>query len=803
MGISKTEQTAKVRKNKLRSQRAGGDGSSFPLRLCKVTRVDPVRRIVSLYALSGEGDSYDNVNLTSPGAGARHFLGTIPEVNDICVVGYSQAESGYSRTPYIVGWLIPGPQAGYDWLMTSPTSERELNLTPSMKKAVEGSFGRRRHKLRQMEKGNVLGSSSQGSDLLLNESVLLVNRRGNEILLRDQDQALVVRTLQQFHAGAGFRVYGGMVQRDGTLLPTQMFGDSVNWNADKQIDSEGKTLSPHELEESESNGALTPNNVFQEEFVGTMGSVDPQDILQRGLFIDENGAPYDGRVRPDAVYGGKPIYRVSLGNSGENAVLDEGTDVFTEYRIEVAHTSDGTLPVTEQTDGIDIDRILPSAPSTGVDGTGDANPLNRSPNAAMVEFILGTAIGNDPFNDRSSYGLPLTASLYDKNGKFAPGIRGVDSSTPISEHAAFLLRVKNPTDPKAPDAFLAITKGGTFRSYFPGTGSKSHQEFYQTGKQVSLGQDLDGVSQKTEGDGTLSMINTGKGRNSDNVGLELRSESGAVSIFAGGITSAGAGTPSTNPNLTPAGTRVSLLLKSAHSTLVEAVESLKLVGQNVLVGDADTVQVSANTSVGINSGDVVNISTKTLGVTVNGKAEYNYGGPKNALPTNGPSRTTTFNATPLTGAIGDTVDEYLLVYGGRDETIRLGRHETTVNVGSWNITSMGLNSIEVGPGSGIHLATGLPFLDNRLDLETTGASLTSNVGGVTVQATKGSATLRGLSSASVQSAFRVSLQAPMVQVTTPTPFLGGVLTDGCINPISGRSFALSGSLGVATFRVGV
>lgn len=789
-----------LRPKRLRKGRAGGDGNQFPLRIAKVTAVDPKRMVVSLYTLTGNGDNYDNVSLLQASAGARHFLGSIPEVNDLCVIGYSPSESGSARVPYVVGWLVPGTDVGYDWTMTSPTREEEVPLTPALREALSGSFGRRRHKLRQMEAGNVVASSSQGSDLLLNESATLANRRGNELILRDQDQALVTRTLQRFHAGAGVRTYSGMVQRDATFLPTQMFGDSVNWSADQQIDAEGKALPGAELESSLDNGVLQPSGVFDNEDL-RMGYTDPRDILRRGLFIDENGLIFDSRVRPDTTYGGKPLYRVSV--DSENGVPDAGTDVFTEWRIEVSHTSDGTLPVTEQTDGIDIDRLLPSTPEVGIDGSGDPNPLNVSPNRAMASLVLGTAIGNDPIGDRSSYGLPLVPSLYDKNGNFSPGVRAAQPETPITEHAAFLLQVANPTDPKAPQAFMAITKGGAFRSYFPGSGSKAHEEFYQTGKQVTLGRDVDGQSQRIEGSGTLSMRNTGQGRPVDNVGVEVRSEGGAVAIYGGAATSEGAGTPPDgNPNANPAAFGAALLLQSGKSILMEAVDTTKIAGQTILLQDADVIQVTANTSVAMNAGETVSIATKTLSVTTNGRAEYTFGGPKNALPTNGPSRTTSFTSTPATGGTGGVVDDYEIVFGGRRETFRLGRHETNINVGSYNVRTMSPSVPSTGPGSGIHLATGVPQLDSRLDLDLTGAKLTANVGNATLQATTGQAVIRGTLGASIQSPATISLTAPLINVRTPTPFIGGVLTDGCINPLTGRTFLLSGTLGVATFRVG-
>jgi hypothetical protein len=350
---------------------------------------------------------------------------------------------------------------------------------------------------------------------------------------------------------------------------------------------------------------------------------------------------------------------------------------------------------------------------------------------------------------------------------------------------------------------MAITKGGALRSYFPGSGSKSHEEFYQTGKRITLGQDKDGQSIWTESDGTLSFRNTGQGRPSDNIGVELRSEGGAIELFAGGATTAGGGTSSPDPNLTPAGTQTALLLRSAKSTLVEAVDRIKIAAQTVETSDADVIAETANTSINMNAGEVISMSSKTLGVTINGKAEYTFGGPKNALPTNGASRTVTFTSTPLTGGIGGAVDRYQMVFGNRTEVFRLGRHDTTVNIGSFNVSTMGINPPSVGPGAGVRIGTGLPGLDNKLVLNpVTGAKLTANLGNATLQATKGAAIVQGTLGVALRSPVSVSLTAPIISVRTPTPFFGGVLTDGCINPLSGRSFLLSGTIGVSTFRVG-
>lgn len=771
-------------KQTLRKKRAGGSGDEFPLRVAKITRVDNKKMTCSLFCLTGNEDSYEDVAITFPGAGGRSFLGVMPEVQDLCVVGFSPAESGSTRVPYIVGWLVASAAAGYDWVVSSALAEGDLDLTPALKQTLAGSYGRRRVKLRQMEGGNLVGSSSQGSDLVLNESVLLANRRGNEILLRDSDQALVTRTLQTFHAGAGVRVYSGMVQRDSGLLPSQVFGDGTLWDGERQVDEEGAPIPSSGLDfDPDTIQSYMPHGVFSKEGL-EMGFADPSAFMMRGLFIDEQGKMYDNLNSSDAVYGGKPIYRVSV--DGENGVLTPGTRVFSEYRIEVSHSSDGTLPVTEQTDGVDIDRLLPTAPTANADGGGDINPLNRSPNEAMASMVLGTAVGNDPYWDRDSYGVPLVPQVFDQNGIFSPSVRGALPGEDPSEHAAWLVRVRNPYDPKAPEAFMGITKGGTLRSYFPGVGSSSHQEYYRTGKLSRVGADSTGLSFGVQADGLISLVNTGRGRPQDNLGLELSSYGGAVYIYAGAAQSSTAGD--------------GLIMQSAKGAVLSAVDTVRLSGQTVTVSDADTVDVTANTLISLSTGDTLQVSAKSWGLNVSGNATETFGGPKNALPTNGPLRTTKFVGTPLTGAIGGVVDDYSIRFGNRDETIFVGGHYSSVLVGSYSVDVLNAVPLNI-PGSEIKLNYGPPIVGNQLSLNPLGASMVASFGFARVQAKVGSTSITAGGAVSI-AGVRTSIASPFVQVTVGALLRsGGVLTDGCLDPLTGRPFFLSGGIGIPNFRV--
>ena len=778
-------------------------GRKFPIRYGRITRVDPKRMVVDLIVLNQTNVQFSNVAISFPGAGGRHFLGAMPEVGDMCVIGMAPAESGRSKRPVILGWYVPSTQAGYDWLNVRSHGPDELNLSPKQKVALEGLASERRHKLRQMEAGNVVASSSQGADLLLGESATLANRRGNEIILRDQDQALVVRSLQQFHAGAGFRTYSGMVQRDATLLPTQVVTDTVDWASSRQVDGEGLPLEPSALDETGDDAYTgSPAAVFSTG-IETDGATNPSEVLQRGLFIDSEG---NFTVRTnDAVYGGKPMYRVSS-NLGGNATPVAGVPTFTEYRVEVAHTSTGVLPVTEQTDGIDIDRLLTSPPveqdgTTGGNEKGTTDPSLLNPNSPMIEFVLGTAIGNDPYYKPTEYGLPLVAKVTSESGARETVIRAYDpDSDTLQDQLAFLIRSRDPEDPSK-ESFIALSKGGAWLTSFQGQGSKVAQENLRTGKASFYGTDADGQSRVLQADGAISM-QASSGRQSDNVGVEIKSEAGAVEIYGGGPNTAGAADGSTNPN-SPSNSKMALKLESANGTQIQAAEQVKVAAPEINLTENKVTNVSASSAFNVNAGDTISMSSKTLGMTINGAAEYVFGGPLDGLATNGATRNTSFTSTPLTGALGGSVDDYKVTFGGRSELFRVGRDVQVINVGMVDLRTMGPATPAVTPGAGLSFMTGFPFIDNGFSASPiTGTTVASKIGATSVRSAGGPVSITGTTGTFITSIAKTQISAPYVNVIAPLSPFGGVLTDGCLDSLTGRPFLLSGTIGAPTFRVG-
>lgn len=756
--------------------------SRLGLGLARVVDLDYEAHMVTLMVLTGQQEQFPRspIPLTFPGVGNRHFFGAMPEMGDLCVIGYTNQEtSGGTSIPVILAWIGPGSWMGHDWLVTQPFSPEEFDFNPKNASAVEGAFHRTRHKLRHMEPGNILMSSSQGSDVVLDEGVLIANRRCNEIHLRDADQAIVMRSLQQFHATAGARINLGMVQRDATLLPVQLFNTSKNWADTKQIDAEGRSIPESQLPTLTGSelGQLTPADIFKRsdptqgapdsELVFANSNVDPYNFLKRGLFINDQGFVVDeDQTFADAVYGGKGIYRVSIDTGADgrprNSVLGdvEGGRALTELRFEVAHTSDGRLPVTDQTDGFDAER-LPGSVSTAPDNVGANQPY--------VEMVLGSVVGNNPFTPvgRTLYGLPLRPVIFDEGGTTAPSFENAVGSN-LGEHAATLFRVTSPLPDAGAPTFWSVQKDGRVKFSIGGPAGENSIEGALEGN-IRVASKGHTRFESTQG----FSVRTSRGRVTDNLGVDLFSETGAVRIFGGGKSNEGrlgsqaprvGGGESDQP---------SVLIEGKGDVVIKSGRRLRLAAAGFDFGNSNQVAVSATSNVRISSGDGLDINSKVLKQTIFGKTDSTMSGPKDFLPTNLPIRTQQIIANPVTGHVGGPTDQYLMLFGDRVESILIGNHVMTIGAGSYSTivgfgvwtASAGTNVLNIDPVAGVKGAAA--------------------VGGVTFAAAAGPVSLTSALAFSAVAGGRASMSGG-AQVYLGAPGkIGGIVSSTDIDPLTG------------------
>lgn len=777
--------------------------AALAIGIARVKEVQYEELKVTLVVLQGEAQvsEYTGVDLTLPSGGKRHFFGALPERGDICYVGWGVRESAgtaSAKAPIILGWVPQAQWMGHEWIAHQAMSRGE-NLDSVRERAVaSGTFDRVRFKMRHLAPGNVFASSSQGSDMVLDEGVLLTNRRGNEVRLRDSDQALITRSLQTYQAMAGARVYSGMVHREARLLPSTLFSDGQNWTASPQMADAAIPRGAEEFGDSPyPEGYLTPGQIFtrttadvasdfiQDRDGSVPPRIDPFVFLQWGGLIDTNGYRVDHDLPgglSNTVYGGKAMYRVGLKPDGtlDNAIA-RSTDIntppvesLTEYRVEVTHTSDGVLPVTEQTDGFDAERLPTASPSSG-----STLGLGRQP---FLEWVLGSVIGNDPysFGGRPLYGLPLKPQVRDPSGNVSPAMVSALTS-PLKDHAASLFRVISQVpgpNGTTSSSFTSFTKDGRFKAYIAG-GPVSAEVATEGDLALTVG-------------GTLALNLTGGismngASGPGNVGLALGSATGAVVISGGGALNANAAAQAATPNnLNP--NSPSVVVDGSQGVAIRSDANVNLsASQSVAISNTGTATIDAQTQVAIRSGGNVSMTAVTHNVVVTGAETVNYSGPENANPASGPCRQVTFSSTPATGNVTQSVvDRYRMVFGNREETFETGDHTTSV-IGIGNLT------YETNQGRFRARAA-----TNQLDIDSTsGITATAAVGNVSVTASVGGVSITGQTDASLRAitgtatvagATGVRLVSPQGSPATSSP-LAYVLCGGDTDPLTGIPYS--------------
>lgn len=767
---SEIEHSPEVRKHRLDQS---NPDNNYGLGVCRVTEIDYEQHYVTLRVLIGSAQEFERVPvpLTYPSAGARHFLGAMPQVGDHCVVGWMPQEASQkTMTPVILSWIIPGTWLGRDHLVGAAFDPTEHDAATSRnKEELRGVFDRTRHKLRHLRPGEVVGSSAQGSDIALNESVMLSNRRGNEFILRDEDQAAITRSVQNFTVASGARVLTGPVQRDALSLPTTMFSDGKLWDGITQAVA-GVPVAENSLPASAiGEGSLTPSKPFQRALDdnGDLGAplvpvqphLDPYTFLQAGGFIDEDGVRVEPSRVNDAIVAGKSIYRVGL-QTTKNPAADPSVEMLTEHRVEVFHTSDGTLPVTSQTDSFEAD-MLPDDVDT---------PTDKTP---FIVWCTGSVVGNDPYTKRgrAAYGLPLLAEIFDSTGGVSPRIYPArvgatrEVSDPVSSHLASLFKIR-PIGKDLPETFWGVNKQGQFRGYLSGPSRGSSLDLAVAGgARFAFGGGLELLL-----NGPIHLATRSKEP------LGLRNEQGPVHIYAGG-SSTGAQSASTNSQ-DLAERPPSLLMESKDSGLLKVEKSLTLKSQKTEMV-SQVVNLQGQDSLRMASSKELSLSAQEMRITSTGKRVEAFSGPKNLLPTSGALHEKTY--APLYPGIN--AEESLYVFGNRDETFLLGNHTTSVLVGNLTYqTALGtfearslLNSVNVTPA----LVSATALAGN--------VSMQALAGAATIQASAGVVISALAGPTVVRSSSALLLGAPITG-----PDVGPIITAGSLEPFSGLPFITFG-----------
>jgi len=425
------------------------------LRIGEIVSVDYETLVASVEYIDGSGIRTE-IPLTQAMAGPRSFLGGIPEEGSIVILGWKRYVDDHA-IPLILGYLPKGylSQFNYDPIsLVKPSADIPIEDYPSL-------LGTKRYKLRKIYPGNILGSSAQGADLVLDRNVRLYSASGDELFLRGDDHTLHLNTLNCNQTLASGRRYSGLIDRSKLLFPADIF------------DEDGGLDAFHPAWD----------------VLDKMGWINDEGTLLSEVNFDQ----FPVTVLPN----GKRYYVVP-GPEDYNLPFDSQLFSYVEDRLEIDHLSDGSLSVSNSIDGVEIDQKYP-----------------------LIERVYGTYVGNSVFtdSDRYIYGKVLRPVLFtgqdvipgDVTPTFLPCLReGDDEDKRVA--AAHVFRMICP-DGRG-EVFIAHDKQGHGFYHFPATtgghplGEGKSVSFNTAGQvKAVLGRDgINGKSLELTSGGSIDLI---------------------------------------------------------------------------------------------------------------------------------------------------------------------------------------------------------------------------------------------------------------------------------------------------------
>jgi hypothetical protein len=289
---------------------------------------------------------------TSP----RAFLGGMPEIGSSVLVDYTYAGPS-SGKPNVASYLPSGFRAG---------------MNQKKQKLGKYDYGddvnvpRFRRKFRKIYPGEIMGSSSQGSDLILDENVSLSDMKGGEVRLDPRDQSLNQISVQSYSITDAARHSNGWVYR-----PVE-----ESYNEDGSL-QEGELHKP-----PDSRQPYVIDESSKKRWYRTISGIDTVDDYFLSYSFEE------GKEKPTN-FNASPLV---------------------EVRSEIREVGFGTLPLVDQ----NVEKDLWWDNNLNADSeTGEKDPKLRRGN--IIETASGTLVGYDKNHD--NYGKVLRPQIFaDKDG---------------------------------------------------------------------------------------------------------------------------------------------------------------------------------------------------------------------------------------------------------------------------------------------------------------------------------------------------------------------------------------------------
>lgn len=361
-------------------------------RIGTIVRVNNEKMTCDVEYTYGEQGIIPDVPLGLPFVTQRGFLGGMPEVGSQVVLTMISV-SATEETPIIVSFLPP-------YFPVTAYNNDKVFAQSSQIPGYRSTKTSTRLKNQRLYPGEIFISSDKGSDIRVDEDIVLTNRKLSEIQLRSSDQSIVMNSLQFYHASDAKTKFEGMVTRYMETL----------------FDHEGNLLDKNSLVHD--NFGLSPESdkkkrlSYRSGFVDTSASLVTPDLDQNFIMMD------DGNYNWVRTLSGKLTiddpYLVSYPDTIDPTVKKN-------LQREIAYSS---LPLTESRYAIKelgdaiLDQSYPFL-DNDLDLREDnkAKPLSGVPDKVffsknLIESVQGTLVGYDFINKPELYGKVLRHQLF-------------------------------------------------------------------------------------------------------------------------------------------------------------------------------------------------------------------------------------------------------------------------------------------------------------------------------------------------------------------------------------------------------
>jgi hypothetical protein len=320
-----------------------------------------------------------------------------------------------------------------------------------------------RYKRLLMKPGDVGGMSAGGSELVLSKDVLMTNRAGDLLELRDAERTLVAQSIHRVEGEAGVRRVSGPIRRGEHYFPPDIFVEGIEGTFGTEVGGQLKDQDYGYYGQDELQSAGPGNPGTEYKFVNEDGeaSVVFNDYREFPVVVLANGKQYHY----------VPSHRPDL--SVEDA--KSPADVLVERRLEMSHSSDLTQEVLSEVDGFSVDRRTP-----------------------YIEQVAGTIVGNDLTSSKGQrqYGKILKPKLFSDFLKFGRGkfsmteIDRVNSDEYDTSAGAYLFRIRPPRSKGDSEFVMAVTKEGKAVLNLPGSAT---DDYTSGASNISVEANLDGA----------------------------------------------------------------------------------------------------------------------------------------------------------------------------------------------------------------------------------------------------------------------------------------------------------------------